>query len=85
MVGFRAPMLPEIPQALSFDSLTTAIDQLRAELNDFDLFFGDHPLAKTVNPVMGPLDHKEWIIFHNKHFTHHFKQFNLLNKAGSSA
>jgi oxepin-CoA hydrolase/3-oxo-5,6-dehydrosuberyl-CoA semialdehyde dehydrogenase len=85
MVGFRAPMIPETPGPLSFDSLSAAIDQLRTELDDFDLFFRDHPSAKPVNPVMGPLDHGEWIIFHNKHFTHHFKQFNLLNRAGSSS
>ena len=84
MVGFKAPMIPETPMPLVFSDLQSAIDQLKSELSDFDQFFKDYPLARPVNPTMGPLDHQEWIIFHNKHFTHHFKQFNLLNKANSS-
>ncbi|MFI5156234.1 MAG: hypothetical protein ACHQEM_08610 [Chitinophagales bacterium] len=65
--------------------MDAAITQLKIELKNFDQFFKDHPLAKPVNPTMGPLDHKEWIIFHNKHFTHHFKQFNLLNAGSKSS
>jgi len=31
-----------------------------------------------IPPRLGKLNYKEWIIFHNKHFTHHFKQFELI-------
>ena len=77
IVGFRAPMLPDRPLPLLFSDLDEAIDQLRAELSDFDQFFMNYPEASPTNPTMGPLNFDEWIIFHNKHFTHHFKQFHL--------
>jgi uncharacterized protein DUF1569 len=77
VVGFRAPMLPEEPVPLKFSGLHEAIEQLKTELTDFDNFFRDNPEARPTNPTMGPLDFEEWIIFHNKHFTHHFRQFQL--------
>jgi oxepin-CoA hydrolase/3-oxo-5,6-dehydrosuberyl-CoA semialdehyde dehydrogenase len=77
MVGFRAPMLPDEPVQLKFQGLSEAILQLRQELSDFNQFFHENPEATPTNPTMGPLNFQEWIIFHNKHFTHHFKQFQL--------
>ncbi|HMH34936.1 MAG TPA: DinB family protein [Puia sp.] len=77
MVGFRAPMLASEPPDLGETDLPTAIEQLMKELDDFDAFFERNKNARPTNPTMGPLDHEEWIIFHNKHVTHHFKQFNL--------
>ena len=77
IIGFRAPMLPESPVPLTRPGLREAVEQLQDELNGFDQFFHDNPEARPINPTMGPLNFDEWIIFHNKHFTHHFKQFNL--------
>jgi hypothetical protein len=31
----------------------------------------------VLDPLFGPLDFNDWVLFHNKPFTHHFKQFNL--------
>jgi hypothetical protein len=76
--GFRAPMLPPDPTALKEPSLEAAIEKLKHELEDFDLYFADKPDATPTNPTMGPLKYDEWLIFHSKHFNHHFKQFNLL-------
>ena len=76
--GFKAPMLSDDPPPLIYEDLTTAISQLKKETEDFDAFFKKAPHAKPVSPVLGELDHKEWIIFHNKHFTHHFRQFGLI-------
>ena len=78
-IGFKSPVLPAeglLPLACS--SLGSAKDRLRMELKDFDLHFESNPLDKPINPTMGQLNYQEWIIFHNKHFTHHFNQFNLL-------
>ncbi|MFI5156737.1 MAG: hypothetical protein ACHQEM_11150, partial [Chitinophagales bacterium] len=77
-IGFRAPMLPPDPVPLKNQSLEAAKEQLKQELNAFDEYFARDPDAKPTNPTMGPLHFDEWLIFHNKHFTHHFKQFNLL-------
>jgi len=77
--GFKTPILPKdglLP--LEFPSLDTAIAALSHELDAFDQYFKQFPQAKPMNPIMGELDHREWTIFQNKHFTHHYKQFGLL-------
>ncbi len=76
--GFRAPMLPADPVPLKESSLEAAIETLKLEIYYFDNFFRENPEATPTNPTMGPLKYHEWIIFHSKHFNHHFKQFNLL-------
>ena len=76
--GFRAPMLPPDPVELNEPSLEAAIEKLKKELEDFDRYFAEKPNATPTNPTMGPLTYDEWLIFHSKHFNHHFKQFNLL-------
>ena len=40
-------------------------------------YFKENKDATPINPTMGELNKQEWTIFHNKHFEHHFKQFNL--------
>lgn len=78
IIGFRAPMLPSDPVPLKNNSLEAARKQLKHELTAFDEYFMNDPDGRPTNPTMGPLRFDEWLIFHNKHFTHHFKQFNLL-------
>jgi oxepin-CoA hydrolase/3-oxo-5,6-dehydrosuberyl-CoA semialdehyde dehydrogenase len=57
--------------------LKFAISILLSELNRFDKYFKENKYATPINPTMGELNKQEWTIFHNKHFEHHFKQFNL--------
>ena len=78
-IGFKSPVLPAdgLP-TLKHSNLTNAINNLKAELKDFDNYFINHPTDKPINPTMGELNYKEWVRFHNRHFTHHFKQFRLL-------
>ena len=77
--GFRSPALPREGLAdLMYADLASAIENLRQELEDFDSYFALHPDATPMNPIMGELTHQEWTVFHNKHFTHHFKQFGLI-------
>ena len=49
-----------------------------AKVNKREQQKSGNPAAKPVNPTMGELDRHEWVKFHNKHFTHHFKQFDLI-------
>ncbi|WP_299248226.1 hypothetical protein [uncultured Cytophaga sp.] len=76
-IGFKAPMLTDDLSPLLHTSLESAVTELMAELTYFNTFFKSNDAMKTMNPSMGELNYDEWIIFHNKHFTHHFKQFGL--------
>ena len=75
---FKAPLMPDDLPELHLPDLKTALENLKTELEDFDTYFSNNEATKPVNPILGELNKKEWTIFHNKHFTHHFKQFNLL-------
>ncbi len=77
-VGVKAPMLSDEPPALYFSDFKKAISSLKNELVRFDEFFEKNKHIKPMHPVLGPLNHNEWIVFQNKHFTHHFKQFKLI-------
>lgn len=77
-IGFKAPMLGDTPSPLVTADLNAAICYLEEELNYFDSYFEENPDLVSMNPVLGELAYSEWIILHNKHFSHHFKQFNIL-------
>jgi hypothetical protein len=76
--GFRSPLLTDGLPPLIHTDIQSALTELAQELNYFDAFFKTNPNIKTTNPSLGDLSHDEWVVFHNKHFTHHFKQFNLV-------
>lgn len=59
----------------NFETIEAAKGALREHIANFDAFFEENPDESPVHPVLGPLTHAEWIIFHSKHFTHHFEQF----------
>jgi hypothetical protein len=61
-----------------FNSLHDANKQLMLELDSFNAFYTYNNSLTCDHVAYGPLNYKEWIIWHNKHFTHHFKQFNLI-------
>ncbi len=74
----KAPLMGDEPPELFSPDLQVAIAQLKTELDAFDKYFAENGESKPMNPITGELDKEEWIAFHNKHFTHHFKQYNLL-------
>lgn len=77
--GFRSPVLPvDKLTPLQYKSLEEAISVLDKELDALVVFFKENPDAAPINPTMGELAYPEWIVFHNKHFLHHFKQFRLI-------
>lgn len=75
--NFKASYAPPgVP--LRNDELETAIDELATKWMDFEAFFDENPVAKTMHPVYGELDFQGWQRMHSKHFTHHFTQFGLM-------
>jgi hypothetical protein len=70
-------ILETLPDEYRFASLEAAINQLMKELADFDLYFAQ-PGATCHHLAYGPMNHEEWLLWHGKHFTHHFKQFGLV-------
>jgi oxepin-CoA hydrolase/3-oxo-5,6-dehydrosuberyl-CoA semialdehyde dehydrogenase len=74
----KAPVLPEEPFPVRHTSLSAAINELKADIDSFVLYFNDKPNARTIHPVFGDLDFSEWVQLHHKHAIHHLKQFGLL-------
>ncbi|MCE6990995.1 hypothetical protein [Dyadobacter sp. CY323] len=58
--------------------IPAAIEELLDELKTFDFYYVENPAATTIHSGFGPLTHNEWIIWHGKHFGHHFRQFRLI-------
>jgi oxepin-CoA hydrolase/3-oxo-5,6-dehydrosuberyl-CoA semialdehyde dehydrogenase len=77
-MGLKSSLANETPDPLQYADLDAAKQQLNKELDDFDAYFNEHPTALFIQPRLGKLNHQEWMILHNKHFTHHFKQFGLV-------
>lgn len=78
-MGIRVPGQEEntLPE-LRYENLEKAIEKLESELKIFEEFYKDDKNKSTMHPALGLLNYEEWIIFHNKHFMHHFKQFGLV-------
>ena len=74
----KAPMLPEEPLPLHYNTLQEAIHELKNSINDFFTFFENDPSRTTLHPAFGELNFNEWIQLHHKHVTHHLKQFGLI-------
>jgi Protein of unknown function (DUF1569) len=57
--------------------MESAVNQLMLELDDFDGYFSEAGIT-SMHGGFGSLDHKEWLIWHGKHFAHHLRQFRLI-------
>ena len=77
-MGIKAPVLPDEVVPLRYPDLPTAIQKFWKEFNAFEAFYAENPNAKPMHPVIAELSKEEWILFHNKHVTHHFKQHGLI-------
>jgi uncharacterized protein DUF1569 len=60
-----------------YKDLRTAVEQLNKEIDAFEHFFAT-PGKTAIHQHFGAMNRKEWITWHGKHFTHHFKQFGLI-------
>lgn len=68
---------PDATKTTKYKDLDTAIKQLMEELQDFHEYFGVEGRT-AIHPGFGPMNYHEWIVWHGKHFTHHFRQFGLI-------
>ena len=76
--GMIAPIVDKKQYVLIHENLEKAKQALKAELVKFDRWYEEGPDRRSMHPILGELNHEEWIKFHNKHFTHHFGQFGLI-------
>jgi hydroxymethylglutaryl-CoA reductase len=75
-VGFKAPMLSEEPMPVKFKTIKDSMNDLVQQIINFETHFKTS--KKENHPFFGELDYQYWKKFHEKHFTHHFKQFGIV-------
>jgi hydroxymethylglutaryl-CoA reductase len=63
---------------LRHDELELALDEFADEWINFTEYYENNPSASVIHPYYGDLDFNLWLKMHDKHFTHHFKQFGLI-------
>ncbi len=76
--NFSAPFLGSGLQPLKFQNFEESKKELMNEISAYIKFWEVNQNALFTHPIFGSLDRNEWHLFHRKHFTHHFIQFNLL-------
>lgn len=76
--GIKSAILPPEPPPYIYSDLKTSILEAEKWLSSFHEYYRMNPDALHMQPRMGLLNYTEWTILHNKHFTHHFKQFGLI-------
>lgn len=76
--GIKSSLAGEFPDPFEHATLEEAKKTLDDELDHFETYFTSNPDATFIHATLGRLNHKEWIVLHSKHFTHHFKQFGLI-------
>jgi hypothetical protein len=74
---FINPAIGPDLMALEFKNMEAATLELENILERYEQFFENNPDIKTAHPTFGYLTKKEWDVFHQKHFIHHFSQFGL--------
>lgn len=77
-LGFKASLLAEEPNLLKFNSIEAAAEDLIIQIKHFKKVFREDKKRTVVHPFFGELNYEYWTKFQVKHFTHHFKQFNLV-------
>lgn len=65
-------------QDLRLPNFTAAVNKLEAEIDNFLNYVKEKPEQIADHPFGGPMTAEEWLLFHRKHFKHHFIQFNLI-------
>ncbi len=63
---------------LLFDNMNVAKHELIKTIKSTLVYFETNPTAEVIHPYGGSFGFAEWMVFHYKHFVHHFKQFGLI-------
>lgn len=77
--NFNAIFAPENPE-LIHSEIELAVDAYCEAWIDLEIIFSDNENLETVHPHFGPLTFDLWKKLHEKHITHHFEQFGLINE-----
>ena len=75
--NIAVPFTKEIIE-LRHDELELALDEFAEEWINFTEYYENNPNTSVIHPYYGALDFNLWLKMHDKHFTHHFKQFGLI-------
>jgi hypothetical protein len=79
--GFQNPVMPVEPIPYEAAGLQEAINLLKENLQAFKNYFAQAGADATrIHNMFGPLTYHEWLLFHHKHFSHHFSQFGLIKE-----
>lgn len=77
--GAKYPLLKQGEEMqLRFKNLEEAKSKLLETLKEFLIYYRENPQAEHFHPRFGVLNKEMMELFHRKHFTHHFEQFNLI-------
>lgn len=77
--NFQAVFAPANPP-LQFEEIELAVDDYCEKWLDLEIFFAENPGIETMHPHFGPLNFDLWVKLHQKHLTHHFTQFGLIEE-----
>jgi hypothetical protein len=77
-IGAKVPFMGEEPPDLINKNLSSAKEAFLNELKKFFDCYATDASKKVLHPIFGLLDKEGWITLHNKHFKHHFRQFELI-------
>ncbi|MDP2187925.1 MAG: DUF1569 domain-containing protein [Sphingobacteriaceae bacterium] len=69
---------PASLKPLKTASMEEAIALLEQMLVVFEAHYEANPNDKPIHPFFGPLNKEQWLQFHNRHWNHHFEQFDLM-------
>ncbi|MDN5203589.1 hypothetical protein QQ008_19530 [Fulvivirgaceae bacterium BMA10] len=75
---FKSPVFEKDLPRLNNETISEAVDELLHEIKVFKEHFSNRLETKEMHPIFGELNFNEWVIYHNKHFHHHFNQFELI-------
>ena len=71
--------LPENENApLRYKNLEEAKENFLEILKNYLIYYRENPLAEHTHPLFCKINKEMWELFHRKHFTHHFAQFDLM-------
>lgn len=77
--NFRSVVLGDDLPVLKFSNIGEAKQKLLKRIEEFRIYAKENPDAMHNHPVFGKIGMEDWLRFQNKHFTHHFNQFGLIN------
>jgi oxepin-CoA hydrolase/3-oxo-5,6-dehydrosuberyl-CoA semialdehyde dehydrogenase len=70
---------PEMNDQLRHEELELAIDEFVEEWLYFEELFESEPGKTALHPFYGELTYEQWLRLSEKHHTHHFAQFGLID------